>query len=77
VNDPLVVPELARFNIEINSRPQVLVSSALRQLQQELQNGATWQRRYVARHGKDMQQLTCAYWERQRQGQPVHTWDLD
>jgi gamma-glutamyl:cysteine ligase YbdK (ATP-grasp superfamily) len=40
------------------------------------QNGATWQRRYVARHGKDMQQLTCAYWERQRQGQPVHTWDL-
>lgn len=41
------------------------------------QNGATWQRRYVARHGKDMQQLTCAYWERQRQGQPVHTWDLN
>ncbi|MFS8836518.1 glutamate-cysteine ligase family protein [Synechococcus sp. WC101] len=40
------------------------------------QNGATWQRRYVARHGKDMQQLTCAYWERQRQGRPVHTWDL-
>jgi len=30
----------------------------------------------VARHGKDMQQLTCAYWERQRQGRPVHTWDL-
>ncbi|MFS8775802.1 hypothetical protein NW806_05725 [Synechococcus sp. W65.1] len=47
MNNPLVVPELARFNIEINSRPQVLVSSALRQLQQELQNGATWQWRYV------------------------------
>jgi len=40
VNNPLVVPELARFNIEINSRPQVLVSSALRQLQQEL--AQTW-----------------------------------
>lgn len=37
VNDPLVVPELARFNIELNSRPQVLVASALQQLRQELE----------------------------------------
>lgn len=42
VNDPLVVPELAQFNVEINSRPQVLTGLALRQFQQEL--GQTWDR---------------------------------
>ncbi|MEN9223652.1 MAG: hypothetical protein Q6M04_14550, partial [Thermostichus sp. BF3_bins_97] len=28
VNNPLVVPELAQFNVEINSQPQVLTGSA-------------------------------------------------
>ncbi len=38
------------------------------------QNGAVWQRAYVAKHGKDMQALTCAYRDRQRSGDPVHEW---
>ena len=40
------------------------------------QNGSVWQRRYVGRHGPDMEQLTCAYRERQRSGAPVHEWAL-
>jgi len=40
------------------------------------QNGAAWQRAWVARHGRDMAALTAAYAERQAEGQPVHTWDL-
>ena len=39
-------------------------------------NGATWQRRWVAKHGRDMRGLTLAYLERQESGRPVHEWDL-
>lgn len=41
------------------------------------QNGASWQRGYVAAHGKDMKALTLAYLERQKSGKPVHTWSFD
>ncbi len=40
--DPLVVAELARFNIELNVAPQRLHGDALRQLQQEFEQ--RWQR---------------------------------
>jgi len=36
--------------------------------------GADWQRRFLARHGSDLSELTLAYLERQRGGQPVHEW---
>ncbi len=38
------------------------------------QNGAVWQRRYVAKHGKNMAALTRAYLTMQQSGQPVHEW---
>jgi len=38
--------------------------------------GSEWQRQFVERHGPDWQQLTCAYRQRQRTGDPVHTWAL-
>lgn len=38
--------------------------------------GATWQRGYVATHGKNMNELTLAYHERQRTGKPVHEWTV-
>jgi gamma-glutamyl:cysteine ligase YbdK (ATP-grasp superfamily) len=40
------------------------------------QNGALWQRAYVARYGRDMQSLTAAYMERQQRGEPVHRWTV-
>ncbi len=40
------------------------------------QTGAVWQRRFVERHGNDFAALTIAYRERQRSGDPVHTWSL-
>jgi len=40
------------------------------------QNGATWQRSYVDKHGKDMRRLTCAYREHQQSGAPVHEWNF-
>ena len=38
------------------------------------QNGAVWQRGYAAAHGNDMNELTCAYRDRQLSGSPVHEW---
>jgi len=40
------------------------------------QNGAAWQRRYAAAHGRDMEALTAAYAERQHSGRPVHEWGV-
>jgi hypothetical protein len=40
------------------------------------QNGAAWQRRWVARHGPDLHALLLAYLDHQDRGEPVHTWDL-
>jgi gamma-glutamyl:cysteine ligase YbdK (ATP-grasp superfamily) len=42
LNDPMVVPELARFNVELNVQPQALNGRALSLLEQELQQ--TWKR---------------------------------
>jgi len=36
--------------------------------------GAQWQRRYAARHGRDMAALTHAYWRSQESGKPVAEW---
>lgn len=41
LNNPLVVPELARFNVELNGTPQALYGDGLRKMQDELQ--ATWE----------------------------------
>ncbi|BCX88353.1 hypothetical protein MIN45_P0722 [Methylomarinovum tepidoasis] len=40
------------------------------------QNGALWQRRFAAVHGRDFIALTAAYLRHQRQGDPVHTWPI-
>ncbi|MCJ9429033.1 hypothetical protein [Kordiimonas marina] len=40
------------------------------------QNGAAWQRAYVAKHQASMADLLAAYLERQATGTPVHEWDL-
>jgi gamma-glutamyl:cysteine ligase YbdK (ATP-grasp superfamily) len=39
------------------------------------QNGARWQRKWVEKHGKNMNALSKAYLERQHAGIPVHEWD--
>jgi hypothetical protein len=43
---------------------------------QKNQNGANWQRAYVARHGHNMEDLMAAYLEGQQSGLPVHEWKL-
>lgn len=40
------------------------------------QNGASWQRAYVEKYGKDMQALTLAYQKNQQSNVPVHKWDI-
>lgn len=38
------------------------------------QNGATWQRAFVNKNGRDLQALCTAYYKNQEKGEPVHTW---
>ncbi len=38
------------------------------------QNGAAWQRAYIANHGSDFQGMTGAYYENQKRNLPVHQW---
>ena len=40
------------------------------------QNGAAWQRRWIALNGGSMHELVAAYWEQQQTERPVHTWPL-
>ncbi len=42
LGDPFVVPELSRFNIEVNAEPANLAGEGLRELEEHLD--ATWQR---------------------------------
>jgi hypothetical protein len=39
-------------------------------------NGATWQRAFVKKHGKDMYALTESYYTQQNSGNPVHEWEV-
>ena len=40
------------------------------------QNGATWQRAFMAGGGKSMEDLCAAYFEHQEAGHPVHEWPV-
>jgi gamma-glutamyl:cysteine ligase YbdK (ATP-grasp superfamily) len=40
------------------------------------QNGAQWQRQFVARHGRDWGQLMQAYYQQQNSRSPVHEWEI-
>ena len=40
------------------------------------QNGATWQRLFIQKHGRDMTALTRAYIKNQNSGVPVHLWHI-
>lgn len=42
---------------------------------ERMQNGALWQRRWVAKYGKDMLALSKAYLEKQLTQQPIHEWE--
>ncbi len=51
LNDPLVVPELSRYNVEVNGPPQPMGRGALPALEAAL--NATWQRAQDVAHGMD------------------------
>ena len=52
MDDPLVVPELARFNVELNGEPQRLEGQALSRLEADL--SATWRRCQQVAGGMDV-----------------------
>lgn len=71
---PLAASGLRRLNVKETEINYWLAIVAQRV--ETGQTGANWQRQWVARHGHDMKQLTQAYLDRQRQGDPVYQWSL-
>ncbi len=70
---------LARRGLQSYGIPAVDIDDYLGVIEARVettQNGATWQRRWVAKHGLHPNALVMAYLERQDQGDPVHTWTL-
>ena len=70
---PLARHGLELLEIDAGEREHYL--SIVRQRVANACTGAAWQRAWLARHGRDMQGLTEAYYTRQRRGEPVHGWD--
>lgn len=71
---PLAAEGLARLGIEAAHTGHFL--GIIGERTASGQNGATWQRRWVARHGFDVRALTEHYMQRQHTEIPVHEWDL-
>ncbi len=40
------------------------------------QNGASWQRGFIGKYGKDFAAMSRVYFENQEDGKPVHTWKI-
>jgi hypothetical protein len=40
------------------------------------QNGSSWQRQWIKKHGQDWQGLTAAYYDNQNLGSAVHLWQI-
>lgn len=68
---------LARYGLEALDLSKDDIQCYLGIIEERLnsgQNGAAWQRAYIKKHGENMQRLTSAYRERQREGAPVYEW---
>lgn len=63
-------------NLDVDSADCDHYLDIIRQRAENNCNGALWQRRYVDKHGCDMQALSQAYLELQHTRQPVHGWPL-
>ncbi len=51
LSDPLVVPELSRYNVEVNGTPQPFMPGALLEMERQLE--ATWRHTQEVAHGMD------------------------
>ncbi|MDH5180541.1 MAG: glutamate--cysteine ligase [Gammaproteobacteria bacterium] len=71
---PMAEEGLTRLDVASSDRQLYL--GIIRERVETGSNGAHWQRAYVAKHGRNMAQLTGAYLERQNSGEPVHGWTV-
>lgn len=70
---------LARLGLQSRHLPDAEIDEYLNIIGARVessQNGAAWQRRWVAMHGIDLNALVQTYRALQDQGEPVHTWPL-
>ncbi len=71
---PAATDALRRFGLPA-AEVERHVGLATRRVERN-QNGATWQRTWLAKHGADFNALTLAYLDAQDSGRPVHEWTI-
>ena len=71
---PMALEGLTNLNIASGDRNEYL--GVIQERVSTRTNGATWQRAFVKKHGKDMFALTEKYREHQNSGLPVHKWTI-
>lgn len=71
---PLAREGLARLEIAPDSIERFI--STIEARARTGNTGAAWQRAFAGTHGKDMAELTQAYLECQKSGEPVHDWAI-
>jgi hypothetical protein len=71
---PRAETALGDFGIPLDEIQRYL--NVIRRRAENQQTGAAWQRRWVARHGRELDKLTLAYAEAQQSDEPVHTWSI-
>lgn len=72
---PLARRGLARAGVE-NTEVYRYLDDIIKPRVLSGQNGAAWQRAFIATHGKDFQLMTKAYLRHQQTGLPVHRWQV-
>ena len=65
---------LAKLNI--NKEESENYINIIKERLKSAQTGANWQKKWIAKHGRDWNGLTLAYLEKQNTNQAVHTWNL-
>ena len=71
---PMAYEGLERLGIAITDINEYL--GIINERLQRKTNGATWQRKFIEKHGKDMYALTESYYQYQNSGLPVHEWEI-
>ena len=74
-----VLLEQARKGLEVLRVDRADIDRYLGTIEARTASGATgaaWQRGFVAKHGRDLAALTCAYRDLSAAGEPVHGWKI-
>ncbi len=63
-------------SLKLQSRDIEFYLGVIRSRVESQQTGSQWQRKFIQKHGVNMQRLVETYYHNQQSGEPVHCWDF-